>query len=111
MKNNLKSTILIGKGLEPEKAVALEVVKAKEDGKLKGLAVDVVASTKGSIGAGVSYDIYKNDLVEIDTGIYYTKNVRDLFSKQTAKGMPDIKIGLSAKMRFGNGRLLKRFLK
>jgi len=64
-------------------------------GPVKGLAIDVTAGTKGSVGAGISKDVYKNDLIEVDAGLYVTKKVQDIFKQP--KKMPELKLGLSAK--------------
>ena len=90
-----KLTVLIGKDFNPETAVSIEVKKFKI-GKLKGFALDITGNNS-MVGIGVSKDIYANEVIELDAGIYATKNVEKLFNM---KKLPDIRIGASVKWRF-----------
>jgi hypothetical protein len=84
---------LVGKNAKINKCIGLEV---KQFGKKKKLAVDLVGNKK-LIGLGVSYDIWRNKYAEIDTGLYVSNKVMDLFQ---GKINPELKAGLSIKAKF-----------
>ena len=84
----------MGRDKRPHKTVTLELKEFKI-GKSKGWAFDVTGN-KNLIGVGISKDIYKNSFLEVDGGLYITKDVDNLFNM---KKMPDLKFGLSGKLR------------
>jgi len=63
---------------------------------LDGWSLDVYGSRKRG-GLGVAKDLYKNDVVEIDAGVYATKRLKDLLD---SKIKPDISVGISGRWRF-----------
>lgn len=63
---------------------------------LDGWSVDIYGSKKRG-GLGIAKDIYKNEVVEIDAGIYATKRLKNLLD---LKIKPDVSIGISGRWRF-----------
>lgn len=97
LKTNVKGTVLIDKEGEYETGVSIELIDSESDKWiLDGWSVDAFGSKK-SLGLGVAKDLWKNDSVEIDAGVYATRSLKDFF---TSKAVNDIKIGLSGTWRF-----------
>ena len=63
---------------------------------LDGWSLDLYKSRKRG-GLGVSKDIFKNDKIEIDTGVFVTKRLHHLLNY---KIRPDVAIGISGRWRF-----------
>ena len=63
---------------------------------LDGWSLDVYGS-KCRGGLGVSKDIFKNDKIEIDAGVFVTKRLKDLLDE---KIRPDVSLGISGQWRF-----------
>ena len=75
----------------------MEVVESSSKNVLlDGWSLDAYGSKKRG-GLGISKDIYKNDKVEIDAGVFVTKRLIDLLDM---KIRPDVSIGVSGRWRF-----------
>ena len=77
--------------------LSLEILESKsKKWLLDGWSLDAFGSKK-SIGLGISKDIYKNDLIEIDAGVFITRKAAEFFNKNFPT---DVRIGLSGSFRF-----------
>ena len=75
----------------------MEVVESSSKSVLlDGWSLDAYGSLKRG-GLGVSKDIFKNDKMEIDAGVFVTKRLKDLLDM---KIKPDVSIGVSGRWRF-----------
>lgn len=75
----------------------MEVVESESDKWiLDGWSLDLYGS-KEKFGLGVAKDIYSNDWIEIDAGIYAVRSMVDFFKA----GEPtDIRVGFSGSWSF-----------
>jgi len=95
LKKQPKGTILIGQ--QNDVGLSLELVESKHDKWiLDGWSVDAFGGKK-SIGMGVAKDLWSNDLVEVDAGVYVTRPFKDFFDKNTGL---NVSAGISAGFRF-----------
>ena len=62
---------------------------------LDGWSLDIYGSRKRG-GLGIAKDLYVNDFVEVDAGVYVTQRLKDLLKQQLK---PEVSIGISGKWR------------
>ena len=75
----------------------MELVESSSDRVLlDGWSLDAYVSNKRG-GLGIAKDIYKNDIVEVDAGVYVTKRLKDLLD---FKIKPNVSFGISGRVRF-----------
>ena len=75
----------------------MELVESKHKSVLLDWwSLDVYGSKK-RCGVGVAKDLYKNERIEIDAGVYVTKRLKELLD---FKVRPDVSLGLSGRWRF-----------
>ncbi len=80
MKKNTKGTILFN-GKDFECGVSVEALDTKSKlWILDGWSIDGFGNKK-NIGIGIAKDLYKTKLIEIDAGIYATKELKNFFNK------------------------------
>ena len=97
LKKNLKTTILLDSSGKAEIGCSLELASTKSKNYFfNGYSVDIFGSKK-SLGVGVAKDIYSNDFVELDVGLYATRKFIGLLDKKTRT---DIRIGFSGTVKF-----------
>ncbi len=81
-----------------EAGICIELLESKSDRRwiLDGWSLDAFGSRK-SLGLGVAKDLYKNELIEIDAGVYVTKEMKKFFD---TKFPVEVSVGLSGSWRF-----------
>jgi len=97
LKKNTKGTILLGGKHGFEAGLSIEIIESKSDiFILDGWSFDIFGGKK-NLGIGIAKDLYFLNSMEIDAGVYITKEASKIFNSSCPS---EIKVGLSGSWRF-----------